>query len=175
MDDHGRFERLYQGYAGAVLTFARRRTSPNEAEDVVAEVFLAAWRRLEEVPGDPLPWLLGIARGVLSNRRRGAERSAALIARLREVEPAVTAGDEVWKPDGRVLQAVRTLAPSDQELLLLVAWEQLNRRQIAEVLGTSAGTVAVRLHRARRRLTRALHARPPARTHETAEPEEVVR
>jgi RNA polymerase sigma-70 factor (ECF subfamily) len=158
-----------------VLTFARRRTSPNEADDVVAEVFLAAWRQMEEVPADPLPWLLGIARGVLSNRRRGAERSSALIARLREVEPTVPVGDEVRTPDGPVLQALRTLAPADQELLLLVAWEQLNRRQVAEVLGTSAGTVAVRLHRARGRLARALDARPLARSHETAEPEEVVR
>lgn len=175
MDDHARFERLYQGYAGAVLTFARRRTSPDEADDVVAEVFLAAWRRLEEVPADPLPWLVGIARGVLSNRRRGAERSSALIARLREVVPAVPVGDEAWTPDGRVLQALRSLAPADQELLLLVAWEQLNRREVAKVLGTSAGTVAVRLHRARGRLARALDARTPARSHETAEPEEVVR
>jgi RNA polymerase sigma-70 factor (ECF subfamily) len=175
VDDHARFERLYQGYAGAVLTFARRRTSPIEAEDVVAEVFLAAWRRLEEVPADPLPWLLGIARGALSNRRRGAERSSALIARLREVEPTVPVGAEVRTPDGRVLQALGRLAPTDQELLLLVAWEQLNRRQVAEALGTSVGTVAVRLHRARRRLARALNARPAARSHETPESEEVVR
>jgi RNA polymerase sigma-70 factor, ECF subfamily len=175
VDDHARFERLYQSHAGAVLTFARRRTSPNEAEDVVAEVFLAAWRRLEEVPADPLPWLLGIARGVLSNRRRGAARSSALDTRLREVAPTGPVGDEAWTPDGRVLRALRTLAPSDQELLLLVAWEQLNRRQVAEVLGTSAGTVAVRLHRARRRLARALDTRPPARSHGTAEAEEVVR
>jgi RNA polymerase sigma-70 factor (ECF subfamily) len=176
MDDHARFERLYQGYAGALVTFARRRTSPSEAEDVVAEVFLAAWRRLDDVPADPLPWLLGIARGVLSNRRRGAERSSALTTRLREVEPTVPNGDdEAWTPEDRVLQALQTLEPVDQELLLLVAWEQLNRRQIAEVLGTSAGTVAVRLHRARGRLARALDACSPARAHETAEPGEVVR
>jgi RNA polymerase sigma factor (sigma-70 family) len=175
MDDQDRFERLYQRYAAAVLTFARRRTSPSEAEDIVAEVFLAAWRRLEEAPGDPLPWLLGIARGVLSNRRRGAERSSALIARLREVEPTVPVGDQPWTPDGRVLEALRTLAPADQELLLLVAWEQLNRRQIAEVLGTSAGTVAVRLHRGRGRLARALGARSSVSRRETAESEEVVR
>jgi RNA polymerase sigma factor (sigma-70 family) len=127
------------------------------------------------VPADALPWLLGIARGVLSNRRRGAERSSALIARLRDVEPTVAVGDEARTPDGRVLQALSTLAPADQELLLLVAWEQLNRRQVAQVLGTSAGTNAVRLHRARRRLARALDARSPAKSREPAEPEEVVR
>jgi RNA polymerase sigma-70 factor, ECF subfamily len=175
MNDQERFESLYQGYAGTVLTFARRRTSPSEAEDVVAEVFLAAWRRLDEAPRDPLPWLLGIARGVLSNRRRGAKRSSALIARLREVEPAVSSGDEAWAPDGRVLEGLRTLTPADQELLLLVAWEHLNRRQIAEVLGTSAGTVAVRLHRARSRLARVLDSQLSERRRETAEPEGVVR
>jgi RNA polymerase sigma-70 factor (ECF subfamily) len=175
MDEHARFERLYRGFAGPVLTFARRRTSPTEAEDVVAEVFLAAWRRLDEVPADPLPWLLGVTRGVLSNRRRGAGRSSALVARLREVEPTVPAGDDAWTPDGRVLRALSTLAPADQELLLLVAWEQLNRRQVAQVLGTSAGTVAVRLHRARARLARALDAPPGATSHEAAERQEVVR
>jgi RNA polymerase sigma-70 factor (ECF subfamily) len=175
VDDYARFERLYEGYAGAVLTFARRRTSPSEAEDVVADVFLAAWRRLEEVPADPLPWLLGIARGALSNRRRGAERSSALIARLREVQPTVPIGAEAETADGRVLQALGTLAPADRELLLLTAWEQLNRRQVAEVLGISVGTVAVRLRRARGRLARALDARPAVRSVETAKREEVVR
>ena len=175
MDDHARFERLYQGYAGAVLTFARRRTSPSDADDVAADVFLAVWRRLDEVPGDPLPWLLGIARGILSNRRRGAERSSALVARLREVEPTVRVDEAAWAPDGRVLRALSTLAPADQELLLLVAWERLDRRQIADVLGTSVGAVAVRLHRARGRLARALDAQPPAPTHHSAEPKEVVR
>lgn len=175
MDDHARFERLYQGYAGAVLTFVRRRTSSIEAEDVAAEVFLAAWRRLEEVPSDPLPWLLAIARGALSNRRRGVERSSALIMRLRELEPTVPVGGEAQTPDGRVLQALATLAPADQELLLLVAWEQLNRRQLAQALGTSVGTVAVRLHRARNRLARALDARLAAASPEIVKPEEVVR
>ena len=158
-----------------MLTFARRRTSPSEAEDVVAEVFLAAWRRLEQVPADPLPWLLGIARGALSNRRRGAERSSALIARLREEQPTVPTGLEAETAEGRVIQTLGTLAPADRELLLLVAWEQLNRRQVAAVLGISVGAVAVRLHRARNRLARALEAQPGARSHQTAESEEVVR
>lgn len=175
MDDHARFERLYEGYAGAVFTFARRRTSPSEAEDVVAEVFLAAWRRLDQMPAEPFPWLLGIARGVLSNRRRGAARSAALTERLRQVVPTVHGDGADWTPDDRVFSALRTLTPADQELLLLVAWEQLNRRQVAEVLGVSAGTVAVRLHRARGRLARALDAPVAARSPRSTKPEEVVR
>jgi RNA polymerase sigma-70 factor (ECF subfamily) len=117
----------------------------------------------------------GIARGAPSNRRRGAERSSALIARLREVQPTVPIGAEAETADGRVLQALGTLAPADRELLLLTAWEQLNRRQVAEVLGISVGTVAVRLHRARGRLARALDAGPAARSVETAKREEVVR
>jgi Sigma-70, region 4 len=48
--------------------------------------------------------------------------------------------------------------PSDRELLMLIAWESLSVTEAAEVLGVRAGTVAVRLHRARQRFARALSA-----------------
>jgi RNA polymerase sigma-70 factor (ECF subfamily) len=75
--------RLFTGrHAGFVLAYARRRTDSATADDVVADVFLTAWRRLADVPSDPLPWLLGIARRILANRRRGEARTAALHHRL---------------------------------------------------------------------------------------------
>ena len=154
MERRERFERLYRAHAGAVRMFARRRTGVAEADDVVAEVFLSAWRRLDDVPGDPLPWLLGIARGVLANRRRGEDRHAALIARLMSEQLANSAlGDD--ELDLALIRALGSLSASDQELLLLVAWERLSSEELAQVLGLSKGTVAVRLHRARRRLKRA--------------------
>ncbi len=55
-------------------------------------------------------------------------------------------------------QALQTLSDGDRELLLLVAWEQLDARDLAAVLGCSVPTTAVRLHRARRRLRQALTA-----------------
>jgi RNA polymerase sigma-70 factor (ECF subfamily) len=146
---------LYVAHGGAVRTFARRRAGAAEADDVVAEVFLSAWRRMDEVPADPLPWLLGIARGVLSNRRRGQDRNAALIARLM----SELLGDQnrgASELDVALVTALGSLSDGDQELLLLVAWERLSNEQLAEALGLAKGAVAVRLHRARRRLRRAM-------------------
>src|SRR4029450_2647016 len=60
-----------------VRAYARRRAAPDAAQDVVADTFLVAWRRLEDVPEDALPWLYGVARRVLANQRRSAARGAA--------------------------------------------------------------------------------------------------
>ncbi len=79
------FEQLYRQHAGAVLAYARRRTTQEAADDAVAEVFLIAWRRVDDVPAEPLPWLLGVARRVLANQRRGERRGAdggSQVARL---------------------------------------------------------------------------------------------
>lgn len=77
-----RFELLYAKYAPPVKAYVLRRAAASTADDVVAEVFVVCWRRFEEVPGDPLPWLLGIARRVLSTQRRGERRRGALQERL---------------------------------------------------------------------------------------------
>lgn len=151
------FEALYREHGGAVLAYARRRASPGDAEDVVAEVFLTAWRRLEDVPSDARVWLLGVARRVLANKRRSETRQAALQTRLanesRHAEP--TAPDA---PGERIRQALLSLSETDREALLLLGWEGLSHRDAARVLGIRAGAFAVRLHRARRKLARALEA-----------------
>jgi RNA polymerase sigma-70 factor (ECF subfamily) len=77
-----RFELLYAKYAPAVKAYVLRRAEASVADDVVAEVFVVCWRRFEEVPVDPLPWLLGVARRVLSTQRRGERRRGALQERL---------------------------------------------------------------------------------------------
>jgi RNA polymerase sigma-70 factor (ECF subfamily) len=152
------FEALYREHGGAVLAYARRRASPGDAEDVVAEVFLTAWRRLEDVPSDTRVWLLGVARRVLANKRRSQTRQAALQTRLANesrhaAEPA--AADASGE---RIRQALLSLGETDREALLLLGWEGLSHRDAARVLGIRAGTFAVRLHRARRKLARALEA-----------------
>ncbi len=77
-----RFELLYAKHAPAVKAYVLRRAGVSTADDVVAEVFVVCWRRFEEVPVDPLPWLLGVARRVLSTQRRGERRRGALHERL---------------------------------------------------------------------------------------------
>lgn len=151
------FEQLYRKHAGAVLTYARRRTTREAADDVVADVFMSAWRRVDDVPAEPLPWLLGVARKVLANQRRGDDRRLALRDRIRAQQVSVPPPVGSDGPSAAV-RALWSLDPSDQELLMLVAWDGLPRAQAAEALGISVGTLAVRLHRARRRLERATTA-----------------
>jgi RNA polymerase sigma factor (sigma-70 family) len=158
--DRRRFQALYDAHYGAVVAYARRRAVGHvDAQDVVADTFAIAWRRLPEVPeGDAaLPWLYGVARRVLANQRRGNQRRADLSARLRgqasiapDVEGQVVARDE----RRTVLAALERLRPADQEILRLAVWEELPHRDIAGVVGCSESSVAVRLHRARSRLGR---------------------
>jgi RNA polymerase sigma-70 factor, ECF subfamily len=70
-DEARRFEELFRSNYRAVLAYALRRADPETADEVVADTFLVCWRRLDEVPARALPWLLGVARRCLANRRRG--------------------------------------------------------------------------------------------------------
>lgn len=157
VDARVRFEALYGAHCGAVRSFVHRRVSPATADDVVSDVFVTAWRRLSEAPEDEVTWLLGIARGVIANRRRGEARRQALHERLVatavvEVDP----GPERGASESGLLGALASLSERDQELLRLVAWDGLDRARAAQVLGISASLFSLRLHRARRRLARAL-------------------
>ncbi|MBB3094510.1 DNA-directed RNA polymerase specialized sigma24 family protein [Actinoplanes campanulatus] len=96
-DRESRFRALYADTYADVLRFAQRRVHPSHAEDVVADTFLAAWRRLDVAPrehGDARAWLFGIARNCLLNARRGLGRQDALAVRLAEVRPAAGAVEE---------------------------------------------------------------------------------
>jgi RNA polymerase sigma-70 factor, ECF subfamily len=154
VDRQARFEQLYRAHAGAVRAYAvRRAPSFAIADDVVSDVFLVVWRRLDDVPDQPFPWLLSIARRALANRRRSERRAVALSDRLASLGRPGIASPETgdW-----LLDALATLPERDRELLMLVAWEGLEPSEIAQLLGVRQGTVAVRLHRARRRLAAAL-------------------
>jgi RNA polymerase sigma-70 factor (ECF subfamily) len=134
----------------------RRVADPSDAADVVAEAFLIAWRRLDEVPDgtQARPWLFGVARHVLANHYRGERRRSALADRLRNSLPRPAATSVV--AESAVEVALKTLGDDDREILRLVAWEELARDEIAVALGISRAAVRVRLHRARRRLVQTL-------------------
>ena len=146
-EDARRFESVYRDHYGSVHAYARRRL-PERADDVVAETFLVAWRRLEHLPREPLPWLYGIARRVLSDLRRGAHRQDAVAERIAR-EPA---NELAEIPDRELASALATLSERDRELLLLVYWEDLEPAQAARVVGCSRAAAATRLWRARARL-----------------------
>jgi RNA polymerase sigma-70 factor, ECF subfamily len=141
------FEHLFEEHFGAVSGYALRRACAGEADDVVADTFLIAWRRLEEIPAEAKPWLLGVARRVLANRRRAAGRRMALAAR---VALERTAGPE--RESSPVLRALARLSDGDREVLLLFAWDGVSSDEAAAALGCSRTAAKVRVHRARRRL-----------------------
>jgi RNA polymerase sigma-70 factor (ECF subfamily) len=143
-----RFEQVFDEHFRAVSAYALRRARHADAEEAVAETFLVAWRRRDEMPTNAKPWLLGVARRVLANQRRAAGRREALRARVAgERESASQPGR---RPP--VIQALGRLSTGDREVLLLVAWDGLSTQEAAIVLGCSAAAAKVRLHRAKRRL-----------------------
>lgn len=152
-DRADRFTAAWERHYDAVLGYARRRTSPEAADEVAAETFAVLWRRLEEAPEDLLPWLIGVARGTLANRRRTERRRQALRRRLLSSAPlrAPDHADAVADDDA-LREAFVRLSAHDREILMLVAWDGLSHERAASVEGCSARTFTARLFRARRRL-----------------------
>jgi RNA polymerase sigma-70 factor (ECF subfamily) len=155
-----------------LLDYFRRRVSQDSAHDLVAEVFLIAWRRRAIAPEEPdlRPWLFKVARNVLRNHRRAAARRMRLHERL-----LANATTDVKQPPeqsdtGAILRwALTQLREPDREILRLTAWEGCTPNELATVLGCSVNAGAVRLHRARRRLRKVL-AELPADTTASATP-----
>jgi RNA polymerase sigma-70 factor (ECF subfamily) len=129
--------------------------SPGAVQDIVSETFLAAWRRHAELDGEPLPWLFGIARRVVANQLRANARRDALRDRL-HAEPRILEQNLPTGRDPKLMHALGELAERDREALMLIAWEELDHRAAAEVMGCSTTAFTVRVHRARRKLASAL-------------------
>jgi RNA polymerase sigma-70 factor (ECF subfamily) len=155
-----RLEALFAAHSVSVLAYARRRSDPSTADDVLSEVFAVAWRRLDEVSADAGPWLLACARRVLANGRRTERRRLALLDRLRTTTPQVAPG--LTTPGSAIGPALASLSERYREAVLLVAWDGLSPQEAAAVLGCSPRTFSVRLHRARKQLLAALQAQEAA-------------
>ncbi|MEV4800468.1 RNA polymerase sigma factor [Nonomuraea sp. NPDC049421] len=170
-DRRRRFEELYQANHDPVLAYLVRRTANgHDAADVLAETFMTVWRRLDDVPAGEKarPWLFGVARRVLANHRRGERRHAALTTQLASELSVVQRQVREEPAMDALATAFGALPDGYREVLSLADWEGLSIAEIAVVLGCSANAVRIRLHRARRRLARALPAEPPrhaARAH----------
>jgi RNA polymerase sigma factor (sigma-70 family) len=151
-----RFNRLYREQGCAILAYALRRVEdPEDAADVVAETFLVAWRRFDEVPVDDGArlWLYGVARLVVTNAWRAERRRTRLGARLAESLRTEIATHQAPRGEAaEILRAIGELGEEDRELLLLISWEGLSPGEAARVLGVSGLAARSRLHRARRRL-----------------------
>ncbi len=167
-----RFDALFAAYGSDIVAFCGWRAgSPSDAQDAAADVFLIAWRRLDDVPnGDAArAWLYTTARRVIANQRRSERRLVALRERLaREAATVVSEPSPLGHEEALVQRALRRLPPRDREVLLLSEWEGLEPAEIAAVVGCHPVTARGRLHRARRRFRvafeelRDAHGRAPA-------------
>lgn len=148
-----RFNQLFASYSADIVAYCEWRAgSGNDPQDAVAEVFLTAWRRLDDLPEGEAAriWLYATARRVIANQRRASRRRVALQERL-ALEASPAQHEPSSSEEALVHEALRRLSPRDREVLLLAEWEGLSPDEIAAVLGCLAVTARGRLHRARRR------------------------
>jgi RNA polymerase sigma-70 factor, ECF subfamily len=158
-DVEARFEACFRAHYADVLAYALRRLGERgAAEDVAAQTFAVAWRRRNVLPADPLPWLFGVARHVVQNETRSARRRSRLLARITRQHLPGTAPDPAASVPERsvIVAALGRLAEGQREVLRLAAWEGMDARRAAAVLGCSRSAYTLRLHRARRRLAKEL-------------------
>jgi RNA polymerase sigma-70 factor, ECF subfamily len=149
------FEAVFGRVYEPLQRYLRRRTDPATAEDVLAETLTTVWRRLDQVPDEPLdlPWCYSVARHTLANARRSGARRLRLVERASEsghlAMTAVGADASIDELDPELDAALDQLGDDDREVLRLWAWEQLEAREIAEVLDISPNAASIRLHRAK--------------------------
>jgi RNA polymerase sigma-70 factor (ECF subfamily) len=155
-----RFQTLYKSTFTNIYAYATRALMPDQSDidDVVAEIYLVAWRRIEELPQSPQDrlWLFGVARNVVRNTERSTNRRHLLVDRIHRQPRLPPGSSEPSHVD--VTDALRRLSPTEREVMQLVVWDGLSAAETAEVLKCSVNVVQVRLHRARRRLARWLRA-----------------
>jgi RNA polymerase sigma-70 factor, ECF subfamily len=146
-----RFDALFDEHYALVRAYvARRSGTAGVVDDVLSETFLVAWRRIDSVPVDALPWLLGVARRVLANQRRSEARRGALVDRLAGVVSRGAVAEPAGEAFGELGDAIAALSPRQREALLLVAWEGLDPQRAARVVGCAPAAFRARLYRARR-------------------------
>lgn len=158
----GDFEAWYVEHQSAVFRYVRFRVATREAaEDVTSVVFMKALRsfdRYDATRASPRTWLLRIARNAVTDhlralRRRGSlhvslDRIPDLVADVPSHEERVIRQERIQ----RLLNGSQTLRRADQEILSLRYGAGFDNAEIAEHLGISNNAVAVRLHRALKRL-----------------------
>jgi RNA polymerase sigma-70 factor (ECF subfamily) len=152
------FRQIYDRHAPAVFADLARRVPRDQVDDLAAETFLVAWRKLPPGVEEPLPWLYAVARRVLLAHLRGTRGRARLAARIAGLIPrdAASPEPELQALDGALAGALARLTLLEREALLLVAWEDLDHAAGARVVGCTAATFTVRVSRARTKLRAAL-------------------
>lgn len=147
------FTDLYEDTSNDLLAFLMRRCSTSEdAADHLAETYRIAWEKRDRVPDgqDARPWLFGVARNVMRVDARRRERHAAT---SHELADALRTADQTNAVSHTTAAAfLGELSELDQEIITMLAWDELAPREVAIILGLSANVVRVRAHRARQQL-----------------------
>ncbi len=160
------FSELYRRTQGDLLAFLLRRcSSAEDAADCLAETYLLAWKKRDQMPigAETRPWLFGVARNVMRRGNEVRDRTVAAASALAaEVERSGTIGakPDLAGPDP-VMAAMRHLSELDQEIITMLIWDDLAPREVAAVLGLTPNVVRVRAHRARAKLKAALAYQDP--------------
>jgi GDPmannose 4,6-dehydratase len=155
------FDAFYRRHVQAVASYVRRRVPPEDSQDIVAQVFVVAWRRFDDLPLPPADrlWLFGVARRTVADHRRSTVRRYRLYDRLRTEQTirGPMPGD-LGGLQPRTEMALSALREQDREVLRMIVWEGMNHVQVAESLGCSPNAVELRYRRARERLRTALQS-----------------
>ena len=162
VDTSRRVEELYRDHGRQVLGYLARRSSADEAADLMADVFEVVWRRRKHLPapGEEKLWAFGVARNVLLNHQRGQRRrnhheTRQLADGIREATRTLTRAEQDLRA------ALELLDPHDREIITLTFWEGFNFVEVAALLHQPAPTIRTRYRRARLRLHSALQLGEP--------------
>lgn len=147
------FGELFWRHNGVVHGYLARRAGRDIADDLVAEVWLRAFRdraNFDPHYADARPWLFGIARNVLNAHWRQLSKAPPLWpVAISDPWPDFEAQIDVGERRADLVKALEALTDDEREALLLVAWERMSAASIALMLDIPASTVRNRLHRAR--------------------------
>jgi RNA polymerase sigma-70 factor, ECF subfamily len=167
VDRKQRFESIVAEVYEPLQRYLGRRAHADDVSELLNDVLLIVWRRLDDVPAADLrPWTYGVAKRCLANHRRGNDRRLRLVGRL-AADPLTRAPHvQPSTPDDAhhgLITALAELDHSERELVRLWAWEQLEPREIAIVLDTTANAVSLRLTRAKKKLALSMQRQNLAR------------
>lgn len=142
--DQAAFTRLYERYARVVHGILLARVPRSDVDDLVQDVFLSAWNRLEALrePAAFGGWLSMIARNRATDFHRHSPELVELPTDLAAHDATVERTEAL-----RVLALVRTLPEAYRETLVLRLVEGLTGPEIADRTGLTPASVRVNLHR----------------------------
>ncbi|MBT8164256.1 MAG: sigma-70 family RNA polymerase sigma factor [Acidimicrobiia bacterium] len=157
---------MYEEHYADIRSYCLRRLSVEAANDAAAEIFIVAWRKIDEVPqgAEARLWLFAVARNTVAHQYRSRSQTSRLRSKLEQTavrSPAGASAEDVVvrrSQDRAVLEALGRMKPDDQELVRLKMWEELSHAEIGEVFGISAHAVDMRMQRVGKRLARLLSA-----------------